>query len=269
MTDAAVPGVSTRLLVFGPPGAGAALVAAGMARQGMAAVSWEGSQEESRPAVEAADLTPGEGPVLLALDASDLACLTRSMAPWAARELAKDLTLATHELEESRERLFPARLRANAVLDTTHVNAQELLARASQIAPFLREQGLAQPAVVIESFAYPRGVPLDLSSCFDTRAIRNPYWEPSLRMLSGLDPRVQEFVLEQRVAEMLLSTAMDLVDAQLPELRSNSRQRLLRLAFGCSGGFHRSVALTEEFGRRLQALGVSALIWHRDLPQRA
>ncbi|MFZ0169762.1 MAG: RNase adapter RapZ [Candidatus Dormiibacterota bacterium] len=269
MTDAAVPGASTRLLVFGPPGAGAALVAAGMARQGMTAVSWEGGQEESRPAVEAADLTPGEGPVLLALDASDLACLTRSMAPWAARELAQDLTLATRELEESRERLFPARLRANAVLDTTHVNAQELLARASQIAPFLREQGLAQPAVVIESFAYPRGVPLDLSSCFDTRAIRNPYWEPSLRMLTGLDPRVQEFVLEQRVAEMLLSTAMDLVDAQLPALRSNSRQRLLRLAFGCSGGFHRSVALTEEFGRRLQALGVSALIWHRDLPQRA
>lgn len=269
MTDAAVPAASNRLLVFGPPGAGAALVAAGMARQGMTAVSWEGSQEEPRPDVEAGDLTPGEGPVLLALDASDLACLTRSMAPWAERQLPPDLTLATRELEESRERLFPARLRANAVVDTTHVNTQELLARATQLAPFLREPGTPQPAVVIESFAYPRGVPLDLSSCLDTRAIRNPYWEPSLRMLSGLNPRVQEFVLGQRVAEMLLSTAMDLVDAQLPELRSHSRQRLLRLAFGCSGGFHRSVALSEELGRRLQTLGVSVLIWHRDLPQRA
>lgn len=269
MTDATVPADGTRLLVFGPPGAGAALVAAGIGRRGMTAVSWEGGQEESRPAVEAADLTPGEGPVLMALDASDLACLTRSMAPWAARQLPQDLNLATRELEESRERLFPARLRANAVLDTTHLNAQELLARAAQLAPYLGELGRPQPAVVIESFAYPRGVPLDLSSCLDTRAIRNPYWEPSLRMLSGLDPRVQEFVLEQRVAEMLLSTAMDLVDAQLPELQSRSRQRLLRLAFGCSGGFHRSVALSEEFGRRLQALGVSVLIWHRDLPQRA
>jgi UPF0042 nucleotide-binding protein len=192
------------------------------------------------------------------------------MAPWAARQLPQDLTLAIRELEESRERLFPARLRANAVLDTTHFNPQELLARVNQLAPFLlQEQGTTQPAVVIESFAYPRGVPLDLSSCLDTRAIRNPYWEPSLRMLSGLDPRVQEFVLGQRVAEMLLSTAMDLVDAQLPELQARSRQRLLRLAFGCTGGFHRSVALSEEFGRRLQALGVSTLIWHRDLPQRA
>ncbi|MGA8206941.1 MAG: RNase adapter RapZ [Candidatus Dormiibacterota bacterium] len=269
MTEEAVAAAGAGLLVFGPPGAGAALVAAGVGRQATRADSWEGGQDEPRPAVEATDLNPGEGPVLLALDASDLACLTRSMAPWAARQLPQDLTLAIRELEESRERLFSARLRANAVLDTTHFNPHELLARVNQLAPFLQKQGTAQPGVVIESFAYPRGVPLDLSSCFDTRAIRNPYWEPSLRMLSGLDPRVQEFVLEQRVAEMLLSTAMDLVDAQLPELRAHSRQRLLRLAFGCTGGFHRSVALSEELGRRLQALGVATLIWHRDLPQRA
>jgi RNase adapter protein RapZ len=269
VSEEAISAVGTGLLVFGPPGSGAALVATGMSRQGMTAVSWEGGQEEPRPDLEAADLKPGEGPVLLALDASDLACLTRSTVPWAARQLPQELSLAIRELEESRERLFPARLRANAVLDSTHFNPQELLARASQLGPFLRQQGTAKPGVVIESFAYPRGVPLDISSCFDTRAIRNPYWEPSLRMLSGLDPRVQEFVLGQRVAEMLLSTAMDLVDAQLPELQSRSRQRLLRLAFGCTGGFHRSVALSEEFARRLQALGVVTLIWHRDLPLRA
>jgi UPF0042 nucleotide-binding protein len=257
------------LLVVGPPGAGAPLVATGLGRRGMSVVSWEGGQEEPRPAVEDGDLTPGEGRPLLAVDASDLCCLTRSMAPWAARQLPPDLALATRELEESRERLFPARLRANAVLDSTHLNAQELLARATQLAPFLQEPAPAKPAVVIESFAYPRGVPLDLGSCLDTRAIRNPYWEPSLRMLSGLEPRVQEFVLGQRVSEILLATAMDLVDAQLPELQAHSRQRLLRLAFGCTGGFHRSVALSEEFGRRLQALGIVTLIWHRDLPQRA
>ncbi|MFZ0995805.1 MAG: RNase adapter RapZ [Candidatus Dormiibacterota bacterium] len=257
------------LLVVGPPGAGAALVAEGLVRRGIAAVSWEGGAEEARPRVEDADAGPREGRCLLAVDASDLCCLTRATAPWAARRLPQELTLATRELEESRERLFPARLRANAVLDSTHVNGQELLARANQLAPFLQERPPVKPAVVIESFAYPRGVPLDLSSCFDTRAIRNPYWEPTLRMLSGLDPRVQEFVLGQRVAEFLLATAMDLVDAQLPELQAHSRQRLLRLAFGCTGGFHRSVALSEEFARRLQALGIVTLIWHRDLPQRA
>ena len=257
------------LLVVGPPGAGAPLVATGLGRRGLSVVSWEGGQEEPRPAVEDGDLRPEERSPLLAVDASDLCCLSRSMAPWSGRQRPQDLALATRELEESRARLFPARLRANAVLDSTHLNAQELLARASQLAPFLRGQAAVTPAVVIESFAYPRGIPLDLSSCFDTRAIRNPYWEPALRMLSGLDPRVQEFVLSQRVAEFLLATAMDLVDAQLPELQANSRQRLLRLAFGCTGGFHRSVALAEEFARRLQALGIVTLIWHRDLPQRA
>jgi UPF0042 nucleotide-binding protein len=256
------------LLVVGPPGAGASLVAAGLERRGMSVVSWEGGQEEPRPAVEDGDVKPEDRRPLLALDASDLSCLTRTMAPWAARHLPQELAPATRELEETRERIFPARLRANVVLDSTHLNAQELLARASQLAPFLQQQPPAMPAVVIESFAYPRGVPLDLSSCFDTRAIRNPYWEPTLRMISGLDPRVQEFVLEQRVSEFLLATAMDLVDAQLPELQAHSRQRLLRLAFGCTGGFHRSVALAEEFARRLQALGIVTLIWHRDLPQR-
>ncbi|MGA8426247.1 MAG: hypothetical protein WB801_01485, partial [Candidatus Dormiibacterota bacterium] len=148
MTEEAVAAAGAGLLVFGPPGAGAALVAAGVGRQATRADSWEGGQDEPRPAVEATDLNPGEGPVLLALDASDLACLTRSMAPWAARQLPQDLTLAIRELEESRERLFSARLRANAVLDTTHFNPHELLARVNQLAPFLQKQGTAQPGVV-------------------------------------------------------------------------------------------------------------------------
>jgi UPF0042 nucleotide-binding protein len=263
------PEAGAGLLVVGPPGAGATLVAEGLGRRGISVASWEGGLEEPGPAVEDGDHRSGEGRRLLAVEASDLCCLTRTMPPWASRQLPEELALATRELEESRERLFPFRLRANAVLDSTHLNAQELQARASQLAPYLQEQAPVKPAVVIESFAYPRGVPLDLSSCLDTRAIRNPYWEPTLRMLSGLDPRVQEFVLAQRVSEFLLATAMDLVDAQLPELQTHSRQRLLRLAFGCTGGFHRSVALTEEFARRLQALGILTLIWHRDLPQRA
>jgi UPF0042 nucleotide-binding protein len=231
----------------------------------MTVVSWEGGRDEPNPTVADDDL----GTVLVALEASDLSCFMRSLAPWADRQVPQDLAGAIRELEECRERLFSARLRANILVDTTHVTAQELLARATQLAPFLQDRGLVQPAVVIESFAYPRGVPLDLSSCFDTRAIRNPYWEPSLRMLSGLEPRVQEFVLAQKVAERLLATAVDLVDAQLPELHAHSRQRVLRLAFGCTGGFHRSVALSEELGRRLQSVGVTTLIWHRDLPQRA
>jgi UPF0042 nucleotide-binding protein len=121
--------------------------------------------------------------------------------------------------------------------------------------------------VVLESFAYPRGVPLDLGWCLDARALRNPYWQPSLRMLSGLDPRVREFVLGQPLALTMVDGAVSLARELLPELLARSR-RVLRVGFGCTGGFHRSVALAEEVGIQLNAVGVGTLIWHRDLPDR-
>ena len=254
------------LLVFGPPGAGVPLVAAGLARGGALVAGWEGGPED-HPAADPENLGPGQGPVLLGLEASDLACLARALPPWSERGLSAEVEIAARELGESRERLFPARLRTDLLLDSTHLSSAVLVARARQIGPFLRPQRADQLVVVVESFGYPRGVPLDLGWCIDARALRNPYWEPSLRMRSGLDQGVQDFVLGQELATQLLQATEELVQALLPALQARSR-RVLRLAVGCTGGFHRSVALTEELGRRLKGAGVSTLIWHRDLPDR-
>jgi UPF0042 nucleotide-binding protein len=258
--------LQAKLLIFGPPGTGVPLVATGLTRAGVLAEGWEGGPEP-HPAADPANLAPGQGPVLLGLEASDVSCLARSMPPWSERQLTAEVAAAIWELEQSRERLFPARLRADLLLDSTHLSSPVLLARVRQLVPYLTEPRRDQPVVVVESFGYPRGVPLDLGWCVDARALRNPYWEPSLRMLSGLDQRVQDFVLEQELATKVLSATEELVHALLPELKARSR-RVLRLAFGCTGGFHRSVALTEDLGRRLKAAGVNTLIWHRDLPER-
>ncbi|MGH7643181.1 MAG: RapZ C-terminal domain-containing protein [Candidatus Dormibacteria bacterium] len=266
MSLGATPPLPQGILVFGPPGSGVPVVMATLSRAGMPADGWEGGPE-AHPAAIAENFREGEGPVLLALEASDGACLMRSGAPWSDRPLPDDARLAAGELALSRVRIFPARLRAHLLLDSTHLSAPVLSARVRQLDHLLGPQLVSPPTVVVESFGYPRGVPLDLGWCVDARALRNPFWEPNLRMLSGLDVRVQEFVLGQALAERLVTAMEGLVQELLPELQARSR-RVLRLAVGCTGGFHRSVAISEELGRRLGAVGVNSLIWHRDLPDR-
>ncbi|HUY08577.1 MAG TPA: RNase adapter RapZ [Candidatus Dormibacteraeota bacterium] len=266
MSADATPALPDGILVCGPPGSGVPIVAATLTRAGVPAAGWEGGPE-LHPAADPENLGPDRGPVLVALEASDAACLERSLPPWSERQLSSDVGGALRELAAARDRLFPARLRADLLLDSTHLAAHVLGARVRQLDAFLGKQPATSPAVVVESFGYPRGVPLDLGWCIDARALRNPYWEPALRMLSGLDPEVQAFVLGQPLATRVLDSTEALVQTLIPELQTRSR-RVLRLAVGCTGGFHRSVAMTEELGRRLKAAGVNTLIWHRDLPER-
>jgi len=251
------------LVVVGPPGSGVQLVVAALVRAGVKASGWEGGAQPPPPTL------PGEpGPLVVALEAHDLTCLGRLEPPWSERELPVEMGAAGRELELSRQRLFPWLLRAQLVLDTSQLSAFLVVARVHQLLPYLQPDPAAQPAVVLESFAYPRGVPLDLGWCLDARALRNPYWEPGLRMVSGLDPRVREFVLSQPLALALVDGAVSLSRHLLPELVARSR-RVLRVGFGCTGGFHRSVALAEAVGGQLRAAGVDNLIWHRDLSERA
>ena len=264
MSQVGSPALPGGILVFGPPGTGVPVVVEALRRAGLGSSGWEGGPE-LHPAADAKNLEPGRTPLLLALDASDAACLERSSPPWSEQGIAAEVSAALGELSAARERLFPARLRADLLLDSTHLSAAELGARVRQLDGVLGDQRPDQPAVVVESFGYPRGVPLDLGWCVDARALRNPYWEPSFRMLSGLDPAVRRFVLEQELATKLLDSTFELVRALLPELQARGR-RALRVAVGCTGGFHRSVCITEELGRRLSGVGVNTLIWHRDLP---
>ncbi len=230
------------------------------------AAGWEGGPEP-HPAADAEHLGGTGRPVILALDASDGSCLDRNSLPWSSREIGDELGPAVRELADSRERIFPASLRADVLLDSSRVSESVLCARVRQLSPWLCAELPEAAAVVVESFGYPSGVPLDLGWSVDARVLRNPYWEPSLRMLSGLDPRVQDFVLGQPLAGVILAHLEALVAELLPELQARSR-RILRVAIGCTGGYHRSVAIAEELGRRLSGAGVGALIWHRDLPGR-
>ncbi|MGH7608651.1 MAG: RapZ C-terminal domain-containing protein [Candidatus Dormibacteria bacterium] len=251
----------SRILLFGPPGAGVPLALEALRRAGLDVVASEG-QIASDPLLEEA-VAQDRKAWLVGLEGADLSCLGRRDAAWSATSLPDHLDSALFALASARERLLPARLRADLLLDTGQLSALELRARLGQLRPQLWG-GDATP--VLESFAYTRGVPLDLDWCLDARGLRNPYWEPELRLRSGLDPEVEGFVLGQAQAQGLLEQAQAAVATWLPELRRGGRRRALRLAIGCTGGFHRSVALVEELGRRLRRDSLPHLVWHRDLP---
>ncbi len=251
-------------VIAGTPGAGAAAAAEELRRAGVGAVHWEGV---GSPPLDLERLDEPGRPHLIWVAAAAEAAMERWVPPWAEPPMPASPLDAARLLRGCSERLFPLHLRAELVLDTSHLDQPLLRARLRQLVVPWLSGSVRGPVVVLESFAFPRGVPLDLQWCLDVRALRNPHWEPRLRLRSGLDPEVAQYVLDQPLAQDLVGATEGIVARLLGELRTRARPAL-RLAVGCTGGYHRSVAVVEALGRRLGAEGPPALLWHRDLPSR-
>jgi UPF0042 nucleotide-binding protein len=116
----------------------------------------------------------------------------------------------------------------------------------------------------VMSFGFKYGIPIDADMVADLRFLPNPFWVSDLRPLSGLDEPVSRYVLEQPRAEEFLEQYEKLV-ALLTGGYLNEDKHFLTIAIGCTGGRHRSVAMSEAFADRLRAQGVRTLVVHRDL----
>jgi len=120
--------------------------------------------------------------------------------------------------------------------------------RRAELAQHLRSR--ARPLVTCMAFGYKGGAPADAALVFDARFLDNPYWVPELRPLSGRDPAVADYVLKQRQALPFLDNVESMVRALVPLYEAKGMKHVV-VAFGCSGGRHRSVALAAELARRL------------------
>jgi UPF0042 nucleotide-binding protein len=164
------------------------------------------------------------------------------------------------------ERTLLAGLRdeADLVIDTSDRSVHEL--RRSIESAFTGSAGEARPALraTVVSFGYKYGLPVDADLVVDVRFLPNPHWIPELRDLTGRDSEVRDYVLSQEGAEEFLDRYTEILKI-IGAGYTRESKRYLTLAVGCTGGKHRSVAMSEQLADRLTGLGVQTTVVHRDL----
>jgi len=163
----------------------------------------------------------------------------------------------------TRERVVLGDLRAEAdlVVDTSSLNPHQLTDKIAEA--FGTEHSTAMRATVI-SFGFKYGIPVDADLVADMRFLPNPHWVPELQPLTGRDSAVSDYVLGLPEAEEFLSEYVDLIQTVVRGYLREGK-RFMTVAVGCTGGKHRSVAMTEEMASRLRDRGVQSRPIHRDL----
>jgi len=167
-------------------------------------------------------------------------------------------------LEQERRLLAPVANAADLTIDTSKLSVHEL---RELIRERVVERQAGGPSLLFESFAYRHGVPDDADFVFDARALPNPYWESSLRELTGRDDAVARFMGGQDEAKQFLADVTGFLERWLPSLVRSNRS-YLTVAVGCTGGQHRSVYLAERLAAHFDGRYGRALIRHRDLSSR-
>jgi len=166
-------------------------------------------------------------------------------------------------IAEERRLLARTRDLANHVIDTSGLSIGQLKDRLFAVIP--RASSDDRLRIDIVTFGFKYGIPLEADLVFDVRFLTNPYWNPELKPLSGLEEPVRDFVLSQPAAMRFLELVTELLKLTVPAYRAEGKEQL-RVALGCTGGYHRSIALAEALARRLESIsGASVGIFHREL----
>ena len=168
-------------------------------------------------------------------------------------------------IAQERSLMEPLRRWSDMVIDTSKLSASDLQAA---IRAQFRSDLTAGMNVGISSFGYSRGIPHNADLVFDMRFLRNPHWDPLLRPLTGLDSAVAEFISQDAAYDEALTKIRDLLLYLLP-LYDGQGKAYVNIAFGCTGGKHRSVHVAETCGNWLREAGFSPTITHRNLTSRS
>jgi RNase adapter protein RapZ len=204
----------------------------------------------------------GIRPQVFFLEARDEVLIRRFSETRHRHPLADQRGIAS-SIAEERRLLDPVRADADVVIDTSDLSLRELRERI-----FARLGDASDPdrlSIQLISFGFKYGVPLEADLVFDVRFMQNPYYIDELRQLSGLTDAVREYVLAQPVARRFLDYLHDFLSFALPAYVAEGKTRLT-IALGCTGGYHRSIALAEELARWLREEDFGPVaVFHREL----
>ncbi|HET6819608.1 MAG TPA: RNase adapter RapZ [Candidatus Limnocylindria bacterium] len=201
---------------------------------------------------------------LVYLEASDVALVNR-YSETRHRHPLQTRAGVQAGIAEERRRLAATRQLADDIIDTSDLSIPQLKERLFAVLPRAGGSGAIQVDII--TFGFKHGIPLEADLVFDARFLTNPYYVPDLKALSGLQPPVRDFVLNQPTAARFLDLVAELLRLTVPAYRAEGKGRLT-VALGCTGGRHRSIALAEELASRLRPLdNATVSIFHRELEQ--
>ena len=168
----------------------------------------------------------------------------------------------TEAIEQERKLIRGDRAAADLIIDTSDLNPHQLRDRLAW--HFTDESSDNSMRLTLESFGFKHGLPRDVDMVFDVRFLPNPYWDEDLRPLSGKDSEIQVFVTDQPLARDFIDNVDRMLTSLLPAFEEEGKS-YLTIAFGCTGGRHRSVAMAEIVAERLSELGLTPRVIHRDI----
>jgi UPF0042 nucleotide-binding protein len=197
---------------------------------------------------------------ILFLDAADAVLAQRFSATRRRHPLAIDRP-AEDGIANERELLEPLRDAAEHLIDTSDLTTNAL---QQDIRKRFGGDEAADPTLIVSSFSYARGLPRDADLVLDMRFLRNPHWEDTLRPGTGLDADVSAYIAADPAYAPALDQIEQLLRLLLPRYEREGKS-YITIAFGCTGGRHRSVHVAETIAKRLRAAGFSPTIAHRDL----
>ena len=166
------------------------------------------------------------------------------------------------DIKYERKRLTEIRSKADFVINTSDLSSQELYEEIRKIIEY--ESASQSMSLVIVSFGFKHGIPLDADMVFDVRFLPNPYYVPEMKFLSGLDKPVDDFVLGSEIGMQFMQRLKEFLEYLLPQFVQEPKTRV-QVAIGCTGGRHRSVAIAEYLADTLKHPQVLVSRRHRDL----
>lgn len=199
---------------------------------------------------------------LVYFDTSDEAVIKRFSDTRRRHPLSHGGLALSDAIAQERELLRPLRALADIIIDTSELNVHQL---RKAVLSELDAGNKRQVSLLFESFAYKRGIPGDADFVFDARCLPNPHWEAALRPLSGRDAAVCDFLEQQPSVMEFVTQISNFLDTWLPRFESETRS-YVTVAFGCTGGKHRSVYLAEKLAQHFRQGGrENVLSYHREL----
>lgn len=166
-----------------------------------------------------------------------------------------------HAIDRERALLSNIREKADYIIDTTFLKPSQLKERLLEILGENKADGMR---IYCMSFGFKYGSPSEADLMFDVRCLPNPYYVPELKDKTGLDEKVRAYVMQNEHSMELLKKFVELTQYLIPLYEAEGKSQLV-IAFGCSGGHHRSVTFAEKLAEELKKKGFSPTTSHRDI----